>query len=87
MKNLDWFTLYQRFVLKYANYHYSMWKKDRKIENGDNPYNRGYSQPQWIREMTKAIGENDEEKVKGIFMVESSYDPDMLKIRKEVTNE
>lgn len=80
-------VLYQRFLCAYANYHYSQWKAARKkpISNRDNPYRLGYSQPEWMSLIRKAIGEENEEMAKAVFMAESQYDPKMLEIRGAVS--
>jgi hypothetical protein len=83
IKIVHWSTLYYSFLKIAANEHYAEWKKGKNIRNRDNPYKRGYSQPDWIRDMVKAIGDGDEEKVKYIFMVESEYNPKLLEYRKQ----
>jgi len=78
---MDWVLFYQRLFIKYSDLHYCRWKarnRNKQISNRDNPYNCGYSQPSWLNEMRNAIGNNDEEKVKAIFAVESQYDSLLL---------
>lgn len=86
---MDYFDLYSRFLLVYANKHYLKWKKNTclfaQLENRDNPYNFGYSQPYWMGEMRSALAKDDEEAVKAIFANESQYDPMMIECRKEAS--
>lgn len=85
----DYWSVYQKTLCLAAQEHYIAWKKahpEKRIQNKDNPYNRGYSQPGWMEEMRKALGKHDEESVKYIFMVESQYDPKLLEYRKTIIN-
>jgi len=85
----DYWRVYQKTLCIAAQEHYIAWKKAQRckyINNDSSPYDHGYSQPGWMQEMCKALGKDDEERVKYIFMIESQYDPKLLDYRKSVIN-
>lgn len=77
---MDWWTAGNNWLCQIASEHYVNWCKTRagkqylnSKKKGKSPYYFGYSQPAWMDDARKALGDNDEETFKAIKLREIMY--------------
>lgn len=71
IRRFAWIGPGQNWLIDKANAHFHAWAESKdgakwRADRNKSPYHCGYSQPQWMKDARKALGDGDEESFKRI---------------------